>query len=103
MLLKSHGSLVWLEELVCKTFFFFGYLESSSLKFDADFVEGTNRHTFEDAESSVTSLQSLFIRAYSTSVMCGVLPIIIPLLIVKSRYTSLLFIHFFGSVNVKLC
>ena len=30
-----------------------------------------NRHTFEDAESSVTSLQSLFIRAYSTSVVWG--------------------------------
>ena len=42
-----------------------------------------NHHTFEDEESTVTSLQSLFIRAYSTSVMCGVLPIIIPLLIVR--------------------
>lgn len=30
-----------------------------------------NLHTFEDVENSVTSLQSLFIRAYSTSVMCG--------------------------------
>ena len=61
-----------------------------------------NHQTFEDEESLVTSLQSLFIRAYSTSVMCGVLPIIIPLLIVQSRYTSLLFIYLFGSVNVKL-
>ena len=61
-----------------------------------------NHHSFEDEESLVTSLQSLFIRAYSTSVMCGVLPIIIPLLIVQSRYTSLLFIYLFGSVNVKL-
>ena len=60
-----------------------------------------NRHTFEDAESSVTSLQSLFIRAYSTSVVWGFTNNN-SIVDCKSRYTSLLFIYFFGSVNVKL-
>lgn len=86
VLLKSHGSLVWLEKLVWKTFFLdIWNLVPWSLMWNL--WREQSHHTFEDAESSVTSLQSLFIRAYLTSVMCGVLPIIIPLLIVKSRYT----------------